>query len=260
MRNSYIKYHESIAKEFEASRDRVRHFINNSHHAEDGRYKEILLMNYLRRVLPSNVSVGTGFVRNGIQTTKQIDIIIYDNSIPTLFSEGDFVIVIAESIYGIIEVKSRLPSGKKCKDAISKADYNGDIIDKEIFNSIFSYESAFTFNVRRQNSNANSNSFRDALRSSKGNINHISLGSEYFIKYWSEGNPENNNEGSSFSFYQLPRLSFGYFISNLIEFIYRKNRIGDLESNLANFLYPIEEGKETKRLRELEVIVDVPIS
>ncbi|WP_391116848.1 DUF6602 domain-containing protein [Psychrobacillus sp. L3] len=251
-----MKYHESIAKEFEASRDRVRYFIKDAHHAEDGRYKEILLMNYLRRVLPSNVSVGTDFVKNGTEITKQIDLIIYNNSIPTLFSEGDFVIAIAESIYGIIEVKSKLPPGERCKRAIENANHNGRIIDREIFNGIFSYESAFEIsdNVRCVGA------LRECLRESKGFINHISLGSKYFIKYWNEGNPVENDSISSYSFYKLNNLSFGYFISNLIETIYSESMDRDIESNLTNFLYPIEEGKETRRLRNLEVKVDVPIS
>ena len=106
MRNSdYKAYHESVAIELLASRNRVRYFIGSSNWPEDGRFKEMLLMNYLKKNLPSNVSVGTGFVKNGEETTKQIDLIVYDNSIPTLFSEGDFVIVLPESVYGIIEVK-----------------------------------------------------------------------------------------------------------------------------------------------------------
>lgn len=70
-------------------------------------------MNYLKKILPSNVTVGTGFVKNGEETTNQIDLIIYDNSVPTLFSEGDFVVVLPESVYGIIEVKSKLRFRKK---------------------------------------------------------------------------------------------------------------------------------------------------
>ena len=248
-----MKYHESIAKEFEASRNRVRYFIGNSHHGEDGRYKEILLMNYLRRVLPSNISVGTGFVKNGMEITKQIDLIIYDNSIPTLFSEGDFVIAVAESIYGIIEVKSKIYPDDKCKKTIEKANNNGVIIGKEIFNGIFSYESGINISNDRQLAS----SLKIALKENNGFINHISLGPEFFIKYWSEGNPDASDGVSSFSFYKLRNLSFGYFISNLIDTIYSKGRVGNMESNLREFLYPIEEGKETMRLRDLEVKVGV---
>jgi len=70
---NYIEYHKSISKEFKSYENRVRHLIDDAHMGEDGRYKEVILMNYLKRVLPKNLSVGSGFVRNG-EITRQIDI------------------------------------------------------------------------------------------------------------------------------------------------------------------------------------------
>ena len=61
--NDYLEYQRSVALEFQAYKNRVRNMIGNHHWGEDGRYKEVLLMNYLRRILPNTVSVGTGFVR-----------------------------------------------------------------------------------------------------------------------------------------------------------------------------------------------------
>ena len=62
----------------------------------------------IKRFLPSNLSIGTGFVikkNNGdTQISNQIDIIIYDNTVPVLFSEGDFVITTYKNVEGIIEV------------------------------------------------------------------------------------------------------------------------------------------------------------
>ena len=123
--SDYKAYHESITAELMASRDRVRNFIGDHHWGEDGRFKEVLLMNHLKKILPSNVSIGTGFVKNGEQITSQIDLIIYDNSVPNLFSQGDFVIVLPESVYGIIEVKSKLISGKMITETIANANKNG---------------------------------------------------------------------------------------------------------------------------------------
>jgi hypothetical protein len=93
----YLEYQKSIAQEFKAYENRVRNLINDANWAEEGRFKEIILMNYLKRITPKNVSVGTGFIRNNTgETTSQIDIIIYDNTYPLLFSEGDFVICTGE--------------------------------------------------------------------------------------------------------------------------------------------------------------------
>ncbi|ATW28193.1 DUF6602 domain-containing protein [Candidatus Formimonas warabiya] len=75
-----------IAREFKAYENRVRNLIDDASWAEEGRFKEIILMNYLRRIVPKNVSVGTGFVRNNDgEITSQVDIIVYDNTYPLLF-------------------------------------------------------------------------------------------------------------------------------------------------------------------------------
>ncbi|MDQ0201076.1 DUF6602 domain-containing protein [Neobacillus ginsengisoli] len=257
MRNSdFTAYHESITAELLASRNRVRYFIGNRHWGEDGRFKEVLLMNYLKKVLPSNISIGTGFVSNGQEITSQIDLIIYDNSIPTLFSEGDFVIALPESIYGIIEVKSKLSANEKCSNAIIKANKNGEIIGNNIFNGIFGYESDISFSENR----VLPDTVKHALLSNNGYINHITFGPDIFVKYWGEGNPEDIDELECFSFYKLRNLSFGYFISNLIETIHIKSRNQPLSDNLSDFLYPVNEGKETRRLKHLEMKLRVPIS
>lgn len=254
MRNyDYMEYHRSIAAELKASQDRVRYFIGNRHWGEDGRFKELLLMNYLKKVLPSNVSIGTGFVRNGDRITSQIDLIIYDNSIPSLFSEGDFVVVLPESVLGIVEVKSNIRAGKPCANAIEKADANGIVINKEIFNGIFGYESTISFSDGEDFAK----SVKQALLNSNGYINHISFGPNHFMRYWPDGNPNDLNKIKCFSFYELYNLSFGYFISNLIEAIHIQSRNQSISNNMRDFLYPIENGKESKRLHRLELKLDM---
>lgn len=105
----YLDYQLSIAQEFKAYENRVRFLIDDANWAEEGRYKEIILMNYLKRNLPQGFSVGTGFVRNNSgEITGQIDIIIYENTYPLFFSEGDFIICNSNSVVGIIEVKTRI--------------------------------------------------------------------------------------------------------------------------------------------------------
>lgn len=44
--NGVMKYQQSIASEFSSIKDRVRFFINDRHWGEDGRYKEVILINY----------------------------------------------------------------------------------------------------------------------------------------------------------------------------------------------------------------------
>lgn len=94
-------------------------------------------MNYLKRILPKNLSVGTGFVRNKNCITKQIDLIIYENNIPPIFSEGDFIVTTPENVIGIIEVKSSVEPHDLLK-IVDKSNENGLIIsngrDISIFN------------------------------------------------------------------------------------------------------------------------------
>lgn len=99
----------------------------------------------LKRHLPKNVSVGTGFVVNQENISTQIDIIIYDSKYPLMFEQGDFVIVPSESVIGIVEVKSSLDVSK-AKIAAEKAAENRRIMDKTIFNGIFAFDSEVNFN------------------------------------------------------------------------------------------------------------------
>jgi len=150
---NYLEYQKSVAAEFKAYENRVRSLIDGVHWGEEGRYKEIILMNYLKRVLPKNLSVGTGFVRNNDKISSQIDIIIYDNSFPLLFSEGDFVIAIPNNVIGIIEVKTKIEPSNIC-EIMEKANNNADIITGntgiEIFNGIFSFNCSSNLNSQEK--------------------------------------------------------------------------------------------------------------
>ena len=256
--SNYIDYQKSVACEFDAYKNRVRNIIGNSHWGEEGRHKETVLINYLKRVLPNNVSVGTGFVKNGTQVSKQIDIIIYDTTYPMLFSEGDFVIVIPESVLGIIEVKSNIWTKENLKEYISTANSNAHIIcgDKEraLFNGIFSYEGTLKSNalvrgieeldysdiIRKQHFNqVQSNKLLNC-------VNHIVYSNKILIKLCPS---HTDTQNTYYGIYEMPHmLSIGYFISNLQNFIFRYTKwhfAEELPEELKKFLFPLPEGKET---------------
>lgn len=269
--NGELMYQQSIAAEFVAIKDRVRFFIDNNHWGEDGRYKEVILINYLRRILPSSVSVGTGFVKNnGGKLTNQIDIIIYKEKYPKLFSEGDFVILMPESVIGIIEVKSTstisvLASTRNDLSVIQKAEENGKIIgNNRIFNGIFAYDNKINFNSRFVNSN-----MAEQLRGLEGYLNCLSLGSNNFIKYWEKGNPSSSDKRKCYSAYNLSYkkimgedvnnmqgFSFGYFISNLMEIVYRITAPNVLNDQYFEFLYPLEGSKERYKLENGDIYLN----
>lgn len=54
----YLEYQKSIAQEFKTQEKRVRQLIDAANWAEEGRYKEILVMNYLKRQSPNSLLLG----------------------------------------------------------------------------------------------------------------------------------------------------------------------------------------------------------
>ena len=265
----YLEYQKSIAAEFKAFEKRVRNLIDKSNWGEEGHFKEVVLMNYLKRILPKHLSVGTGFVRNEDKITKQIDIIIYNNTFPVLFSEGDFVVSTSANVIGIIEVKSKIVSRDLC-EIIETANNNAEIIvgqsDMNLFNGIFSYN--HESGPERYFDKLNEYDFSNLVRKQHFNqivsrkvfscVNHIALGDKYLIKLWPLGQDEEGKESflsenpanyaPYYSLYNMDYgLAFSYFLSNLQEFIIKvatSNFDKEIPKEMRGFLYPIEEGKE----------------
>lgn len=242
----YTAYQKSISDELISMKDRVRNFIDGHHWGEDGRYKEIILSHTLRQHLPESVSVGTGFVVNNNSLTKQIDIIVYRNDFPLMFKQDDFIIAPSESVLGIIEVKSKITAqvGEK---AIRNATENGRIIGRNIFNGIFAFES--------QNECFNNPCLRNELANSAGIVNHLCFGADIFLKYWETSYPRINPcTQDSYAVYQIEKLAFGYFISNLIEDIHIALHGQQLPNALNRMFYPIEGTKEAHKKADIAVV------
>lgn len=264
----YLNYQRSVAAEFKALEKRVRDLIDDANWGEEGRYKEVVLKNYLRRVLPENLSVGTGFVRNGDEITKQIDIIIFDNTYPLLFSEGDFVITTSYNVVGIIEVKSSITPSKLFK-IMKNANDNAYKIAKgmgfryRLFNGIFSYDAGK--NIKRYYTALEKCDFSDLLDRENQVIspklyhcvNNMTLGGSFFIKLFSTGGDHIN---ATYKLCEMQdNLAFSYFISSLQEFIsdFSTNEINedysvfstneikqDHQDKMKKFLYPSKAERE----------------
>jgi hypothetical protein len=244
-------FQESITQELDSIKNRVRNLIGDAQWAEEGRYKEAVLRNILRKFLPNNISVGTGFILKATGDndaenvlSSQLDIIIYDNTKPVLFSEGDFIITTLSNVKGIIEVKSRI-TDQTLRNVIQQfdnsirnflPDINADRA-RTIFTGVFSFE--FQGNI---GSDRISTAIRDSLHS----VNHISLGTNIFIKRWSRADRDRLGgnipcPGDFYNLYEINGLSFSYFISNLIHIT-----SGGLNDRYW-FSFPIQGTKETNR-------------
>ncbi|GEM_PF-2335477 len=150
-----------------------------------GNYREQVLKKYLRKFIPNNLTISSGFVydfntlvKNEIyqSQTKQVDCLIYDENIYTPFLKTeDFVIIEPDSLFAGIEVKSNLTFYKEYDRGNSIRSekypllneegipykYSGTLIDsfyniksicniagpykKNFFKGIFSYSSSINF-------------------------------------------------------------------------------------------------------------------
>ena len=273
----YKKFQKSITDELMSVKDRVRSLIGNAHWGEDGRYKETIFADVLRRALPDTAKIGTGFVMGeDNEMTSQVDIIVYDGRHAPIFQKDDFVIVPKASVFGLIEVKTKLIGGAKAVEAIEKASANGKIVMRSrgrtpqgeicynryggkhqngVFNGIIAYES---------NSNIASNeSIRTAIAESDGFLNHIAFGKDIFAKYWNNNlhNQLRHNEGLGdrktkpfCRFYNIKDHAIGYFISNLIGIIHTRVLKGYPERE--DFLFPLPEGKDTFKNESADIEID----
>lgn len=249
MEPNSLKYQESIALEFEANKNRVRYLIGSSHWGEDGRHKEVFLMNFLKRILPNYCEVGTGFLKEGENISTQIDIIIYDPSFPNYYIENDFVIVQPKSVLGIIEVKSN-PRNREIGEAIAKANKIGEFIqDNSIFNGLFIYGEEinngddFSKSLTKP---TRKSLFKESLQEAlviNGGINHIVSLDGGFIKKW--------DVPKKFSCYNIKKLSISYFFSNLLDIINKNNSLIHMPESMYDHLFSISEGKEAYRNWEI---------
>ncbi|MGO4708929.1 DUF6602 domain-containing protein [Chryseobacterium sp. 2TAF14] len=249
-----LKFQRSITQELIFTNERVRDIIGRANWGEEGRYKEAILGKAISQFLPSNLKIGTGFIVSNndhlhgteAQISKQLDIIIYEDKTPVVFREGDFVILTDSAVRAVIEVKAKVVNNSTNKNAINNIIQKLELLkefrsfdqqqNRKKFVGIFSFNYEQDFNHR---------SLHEILESSSGLVNHLSLGSDKFIKF--HHNPENlipvvPRNAPCYIKYNLEQLSFSYFISNLLHVICSE----DLEERYW-FSFPIPGTKEVHR-------------
>jgi hypothetical protein len=249
------RFQESITNELEVTKNRVRDLIGDANWGEEGRYKEAILSKVISQFLPANLKIGTGFIvsnndyltgRNNLIST-QIDIIIYEDKTPVIFREGDFVILTEKAVRAVIEVKSKITNyNSKNENALNK------IIEK--LNRLNKFDTFRNQNERKKfvgifsfdyDGDFNSPKVEEGLRSSKGFVNHISLGSNKFVRFWKNPDgltPPVDRLEPCYIRYNLINLSFSYFISNLLHIVADEDPI-----ERYWFSFPIEGTKEIYR-------------
>ncbi len=118
-RADFLGYHRSLADELEAVKNRVKYLT--SHRATKGSFKEAALRSVLRRHLPEKLRIGTGFIVNRrSECSTQIDLLLVDSDHPTLFKDGDLLIVTPSAVRGVIEVKTKLSGQQELTNSTRK--------------------------------------------------------------------------------------------------------------------------------------------
>ncbi len=212
---NFLAYHQSLATELTAVKDRVRNLIQ--HWPTDGAFKESALRIVLRRHLPETLQVGTGFnVSRCGECSTQIDLLIVDRSYPTLFKEGDLLIVTPSAVRAIIEVKTKLSQNKfqKVLDNVAKCKLLcwESLTYNKIFTGLFVYESAK--NDQSKNLNRAVKKVNDAKL---GYIDAISYGHDIFgmLHEWFEL-PDRPRLQNVWVLWRVPDMAPGYFISSIL--------------------------------------------
>ncbi|MHA1271519.1 MAG: DUF6602 domain-containing protein [Candidatus Helarchaeota archaeon] len=291
--SNFMRFQESITKELDVIKNRVRNLIKDANWAEEGRYKEAILRNVIKRFLPNNLSLGTGFIisknNDKLKCSTQIDIIIYNNTIPVLFSEGDFIITTYKNVKGIIEVKTRL-NDRDLRQIINKAKQNlslfinnnvngstnnnnvnrdnkdNNICENKVFNGIFAYEYNGILDSKEKNNyyryakeknEEYTNRMKlidDALKDANGYVNHLSLGKNIFIKFWDKKTISNSNVVSfenkcEKNFYNIYQL-VNLSFSYFISNLLCMSCSDELDDRLW-FLFPISRTKEKYKIKSI---------
>lgn len=245
-----LKFQRSITQELETVKDRVRDIIGDRNWPEEGRYKEAILVKAIQSQLPSHISIGTGFIvreidDQQISSSKQHDLILYDNRKPLILGYGDFIVATPSNVLGVIEVKSNLTpttfskAFKKLETSLAK------LIDDP--NSVFIGLFSFSFTGTIDNKTV-----VDVLRKSKKIINHISLGETYFVRYWMSHQgelltPKVQTIHDFYNTYALQSLSYSYFISNILH-----RTVPDIDDRYFHS-FPIAGTKEVMRCETIEI-------
>lgn len=214
-RHDFVPYHQSLTAELKAIKDRVRQLVK--HWPTDGHFKEAILRQVLRRYLPESVLIGTGFVVNYFGPSGEIDVLIVDRSLPTLFKEGELLIVTPESVRAIIEVKTRLRTNKEITNAVSqlaecKAVAQSHAERKNVWAGLFVYQGG------RERHADILNALGQVHRGKDTCIDVVAFGEDTLVKFFpvpvDKGGVHPANAWHSFD---VPGVAAANFVASLIE-------------------------------------------
>ena len=268
---NYLEYHQSVTNELHVLKNRVRNLVTYadetredpiSHWLTDGEHKESALRAVIRRHIANNIIVGRGFIVTEDESSTQIDILIVDGDAPTLFRDGDLMIVTPDAVLACIEVKTSLTPWQETTEAIAKLARLEHMASRyrkrnKMWTGLFVYED-------NPSVDDNHRKLLKAIKEGCGNLNAklncISYGHNTFTRYWTAdavewGQGDNIPDGESWRSYELDRIAPTYFISNLLDSISQIDR-----PTSAYAWFPSPGGKYQRRTWVLRLQEEEPIS
>ncbi|MFJ7940833.1 DUF6602 domain-containing protein [Peribacillus sp. NPDC096622] len=223
-------YYKSFAKELDVVKDRIRNIIGSKHWGSDGSHKEAVLKGILKKFIPSEFEVASGFIVNEKgECSKQIDILVYQNSSPILFHSTDFVIIPNTYVKAVIEVKTDLKSDTLIT-ALDNLFSAQQIINKsssEVHTAIFAYDyNRDDDRIKEQNISKMGRNVFDRIENyyrCKDNflteeflrtyaLGALCINQKLYGLHWNEDTRVN----CEFGIYKTKDDSFNFFVSNLL--------------------------------------------
>jgi hypothetical protein len=210
---------KSLATEISAVKDRVQNLIGPAHWPTVGVWKESVLRAVLRRHLPSSLGIGSGFVVSADGQSTQIDVLIYDDTGPILFQDGDLIIVTPDVVRAVIEVKTRL-KGTDLREVFGKIDATGRLLKRQPkypapFFGVYSYEEEDLDAVQ----------VLAALQEvNRGDASHdihcVSVGTRQFVRFWRYKPDAPSIFYAKWHSYALEGTAQAYFVHNVIDHLF----------------------------------------
>jgi len=243
IRTDFFEYHKSIARELEATKDRVRQLIGSRQWQTDGEHKEAIIRKVLRNHLPESVRIGKGFVCFETRASSQIDVLITAIDKPTLFKDGELVLVTPDAVHAVIEVKTSMPSKSDLIEALEKLADNLEHIRRtqtDCLGGLFVFHES---NGRVPDKVV----FEELQRIVRGQtqrvINWIALSPDRFFRYWRAGVVPSICCGDFWHSYKLcDGLAHAYFLSNVAWDVTKEPN-----HEMQYAWFPVEGGKEQFR-------------
>ena len=144
---SLAQYYKSLSSEMMALQNRVRELVADAHWLTDGEHKETVFRQALRRIAPRNLAVGRGFIvaPNSDYVSTQIDVLVYDDTYPVRYREGDLVIIPPAACRAVVEVKTKLTNRATFrrhaeKQVLLLRELRGAGAEQEVFSGLFYFE------------------------------------------------------------------------------------------------------------------------